>query len=613
MLELKNILRKCIIIGANLSPAINSERYLSSLSDESSEINYAVFRSFACACSDTVLAALYKLGYFNDFDELLHRGRKRKIPAAEHASQIRNNQERSEENESENRAANLSPLTEEAEKEEEAEIPHQRQQQQQVTENTRQFRRFGITGREASFAIRPLHGDINTYRALENAFREIHAYVLNTCQPGDYVGLSFHSANLAHGPAGISFRPARDLTYEDIWRVVSSVAQSAGCFDIAERFDIRVFNVSVPSGRGRAKLTREDVAKRSIITINNADDLCFPRSLVVARVYCERGNLRMGKLHEKWNNIRHPHSSLQRELAIQLVRNAGVTITKEDCGIAEIERFQRYLAVDNIAIVVYNFATFARGAKLMYDGIATLASLEREPSLRLNIMYYERLRHYNPIVNLNAAAGCRNYCEPCNIGYRNDKTGHRCPSKCPRCFILPSCKQSDAEIIKCNACKRAFFGKACFERHRSVKSYDGKSFASICNVIRFCDGCGRIVKFSMKHECGVSYCRLCQSPKPENHLCYMQPLRHNDDSSNELLTSSSTSATVPSKKERVAFVFYDFETRQDETLEGTTTVKKHIPTLCVAQQIAKRARMKIIYPCGVVGAGCESSYFVMNR
>ncbi|KAL6416499.1 hypothetical protein ACFW04_013426 [Cataglyphis niger] len=72
MLELKNILRKCIIIGANLSPAINSERYLSSLSDESSEINYAVFRSFACACSDTVLAALYKLGYFNDFDELLH-------------------------------------------------------------------------------------------------------------------------------------------------------------------------------------------------------------------------------------------------------------------------------------------------------------------------------------------------------------------------------------------------------------------------------------------------------------------------------------------------------------------------------------------------------------
>ncbi|KAL6421672.1 hypothetical protein ACFW04_014487 [Cataglyphis niger] len=537
-----------------------------------------------------------------EMESSMQRGggsRKRKIPAAEHTTQTRNNEERSEKNESENRAANPSPVTEKAEEEEEAEIPHQRQQQQQVNnnfsninllaENTRQFKRFGIMGREASFAIRPLHGDINIYRALENAFREIYAYVLNTCQSGDYVGLTFYSANLAHGPAGILFRPARDLTYEDIWRVVSSVAQSAGGLDIAERFDIRVFNVSISSGRDRVKLTREDVAKRSIITINNRDDLCFPRSLVVARVYCEHDNLRMGKLHEKWNNIRHPHSSLQRELTIQLVRNAGVTITKKGCGIAEIERFQRYLAVDNIAIVVYNFATFARGAKLMYDGIATLASLEREPALRLNVMYYERLRHYNPIVNLNASAGCRNYCEPCKIGYRNDKTGHRYPSKCPRCFILPSCKQSDAEIIKCNACKRAFFGKECFKRHRSVKSYDGKSFASICNVIRFCNGCGRIVKFSMKHECGVSYCKLYQSPKPENHLCYMQPLRHVDDSSNELLTSSSTSVTVtvPSKKERVAFVFYDFETRQDKTLEGTTIVKKHIPTLCVAQQICE--------------------------
>jgi len=39
------------------------------------------------------------------------------------------------------------------------------------------------------------------------------------------------------------------------------------------------------------------------------------------------------------------------------------------------------------------------------------------------------------------------------------------------------------------------------------------------------------------------------------------------------------------EKGRVAFVFYDFETRQDETLEGTENIKIHVPTLCVAQQI----------------------------
>jgi len=41
------------------------------------------------------------------------------------------------------------------------------------------------------------------------------------------------------------------------------------------------------------------------------------------------------------------------------------------------------------------------------------------------------------------------------------------------------------------------------------------------------------------------------------------------------------------KRDCVAFVFYDFETRQDETLEGTENVRIHVLILCVAQQICK--------------------------
>ena len=36
---------------------------------------------------------------------------------------------------------------------------------------------------------------------------------------------------------------------------------------------------------------------------------------------------------------------------------------------------------------------------------------------------------------------------------------------------------------------------------------------------------------------------------------------------------------VQSKKDRVAFVFYYFETQQDETIEGMKNVKMHISTL----------------------------------
>jgi len=61
--------------------------------------------------------------------------------------------------------------------------------------------------------------------------------------------------------------PACDLTHENIWQLMSSLAQSAGGFDIAENFTMRVFKVSVPAGRGRQsnRLTCEDIAKHSIL------------------------------------------------------------------------------------------------------------------------------------------------------------------------------------------------------------------------------------------------------------------------------------------------------------------------------------------------------------
>ena len=204
----------------------------------------------------------------------------------------------------------------------------------------------------------------------------------------------------------------------------------------------------------------------------------------------------------------------------------------------------------------------------------------------------------------------------CNVGFRNDRgsVGHRCSNKCPRCFAVPACDHSDARIVKCDACNRTFFGVSCFERHRREKSYDDKLLASVCSVIRFCNECGCIIKAKAKHECGVSYCRLCHSAQPRNHLCYMRSLRNDvnfsagPSSSTHPPEVDATMTTVgvtaeekestndnekaselayEGRKGRVAFVFYDFETRQDETLEGTTSVKKHVPTLCVAQQICE--------------------------
>ena len=53
------------------------------------------------------------------------------------------------------------------------------------------------------------------------------------------------------------------------------------CRNIAENFNVRVFNIAASASHGHKsnRLTHEDVAKRSILQLNN---LCFPRFLVVA-------------------------------------------------------------------------------------------------------------------------------------------------------------------------------------------------------------------------------------------------------------------------------------------------------------------------------------------
>jgi len=70
----KNLILSCVKLVANLSPKINFASYISKLTEsvETSEHNYSVFSSFACVCSDTMLAILYKLGHFDGDSELLN-------------------------------------------------------------------------------------------------------------------------------------------------------------------------------------------------------------------------------------------------------------------------------------------------------------------------------------------------------------------------------------------------------------------------------------------------------------------------------------------------------------------------------------------------------------
>ena len=90
-------------------------------------------------------------------------------------------------------------------------------------------------------------------------------------------------------------------------------------------------------------------------------------------------------------------------------------------------------------------------------------------------------------------------------------------------------------------------------------------FSSICQAIKLCSFCFKIIKQNQNHSFGQKICKTCLKNVPHNHLCFVQPFKKKTD-------------------KRILFVFNDFESLQDVLVEGTTDVYKHIPTLCVTQQ-----------------------------
>ena len=128
----------------------------------------------------------------------------------------------------------------------------------------------------------------------------------------------------------------------------------------------------------------------------------------------------LGELHEKWNCIRvscyNPNCERTNEERWNYNSRGGMRNSRN-------QMFST-VSAENIAIMMY-FSTSDTARISLFDGCALLASLGRVTclSIKLNIMYYECRHHYNPILNVKAAA--EGYCVTCNVGYRKDR-GHRC-------------------------------------------------------------------------------------------------------------------------------------------------------------------------------------------
>ncbi|KAG5864370.1 hypothetical protein JTB14_034245 [Gonioctena quinquepunctata] len=216
---------------------------------------------------------------------------------------------------------------------------------------------------------------------------------------------------------------------------------------------------------------------------------------------------------------------------------AGVSIPEDGAGIPELQQFQKHL---NYKIIVYDYGSKGRNVIFEGDGVG--------PSL--NLLHHER--HYNVITSLTAAFCCTYFCEDCHVPH-NCKEKHRCGRTCPGCQQSPSCPT--AVSVKCESCKRSFRGQICFNNHLQHH---------ICEKIRRCEECFKVIPINRKHTCGEIFCKVCMKHQPQDHLCFIQPDTRTPPSGNFL------------------FIFYDLETRQEMVQADGSLL--HEPNLCVYSQ-----------------------------
>ena len=145
--------------------------------------------------------------------------------------------------------------------------------------------------------------NVNVYIWLEDCLKDLHRQLCAHGDAIDFIGVTINSEIFNHGPLWLSFRPIKNFYVEDLWGLLSSAIQSSNNFDVSDRLSINYAIVSSVAGRGRVKLTGENIKKKSILTIKNDDQLCLPRSLAAAYAYIVRGQIRTGRLHDYWNLI----------------------------------------------------------------------------------------------------------------------------------------------------------------------------------------------------------------------------------------------------------------------------------------------------------------------
>jgi hypothetical protein len=381
---------------------------------------------------------------------------------------------------------------------------------------------------------------------LNNAFEEIMTKIRERTllRNGDKLELIIGNPNLNTNYVStglLTVNEGLDPVYELGQNMINVMTSDETITLEDSEFHVRV--LSMPQGRGSkgnkiVNLAEDKQLKRSIIQVKNMDNLCLPRSVVVAlsalenwtdkrkEIFLNLGLKNEELIESKMRYIKDSRKPLQRTLALNLLRICGIdsiTVKETGCTLEHIKQIEEILGIQINVVCAENFNS------IIHSG----------PIKEIMIYLYKDKNHFDVIKNMTGFLGCVYYCHTHKKHYNNKDSCSECKkdeqyikrlkSICQACSGPKHSEESYHDAngkiawVECSHCFRFFLNIECFQNHLKT---DLKG-QSACTTIWKCRKCKKNIKLKERnpqnHVCGESQCLNCKQYVILNeHECYMQ-------------------------------------------------------------------------------------------
>ena len=396
----------------------------------------------------------------------------------------------------------------------------------------RRSTRMGVRERHFNTRLRQtgnLIPDQNITEALQDGLRRaVNEVLATTTELDDQDRLYFTIAsNCLHnnfqgwGLRAGEWREDRERV-EALFHRLAQALNSNEQFEMDDSFQLSITQVHhAPQGTGRPRRGKPGhptmemltAKKNSVIRIQNDDELCCARALVVAKARLDQ--------HPKWSSIRHG-GKLQRTLALDLHHEAKVPLGP--CSYEALTAFSKAPSLTGYQIILVD-------AHRSFH-ITTYGDPQDK---KLILLHHQG--HYDVITRLPGFFGSSYVCAYCWKPYDHEGQ-HRCTKRKDHCRAC--CQKECPDFLhaypralkatkRCQQCHRDFFGDTCFQAHL-VKDHTGKPATnlefSVCFRRRRCPNCLKQEvgpQALEKHRCYYVNCPSCHEyVHGETHLCFIQ-------------------------------------------------------------------------------------------